>query len=130
MSIVMSMVRRIVLGLVVMLVVACTPSEPETFTTSANVDDVSIPAMLAAIDELTDNQLPVDELLALTTSVSMDDEKQQRFAVSFGGEETDMLFHIWREQIDWVHVYASSTSQDLVNAVEASIKSFERAADE
>ena len=126
----MSMVKRIVTGSVVMLVVACTPSEPETFTTSANVDDVSIPAMLAAIDELTDNELPVDELLALTTSVSMDDEKQQRVAVSFGGEETDMLIHIWREQIDWVHVYASSTSQDLVSAVEASIKSFERVANE
>jgi len=125
----MGMIKRIVLGLVVMLVVACTPSEPETFTASANVDDVSIPAMLAAIDELTDNELPVDELLALTTSVSMDDEKQQRVAVSFGGEDTDMLIHIWREQVDWVHVYASSTSKDLVDAAEASIKSFERAAD-
>ena len=124
----MSIVTRIVLGLVVMLVVACTPSEPETFTTSADVDDVSIPAMLAAIDGLTDNELPVDELLALTKSISMDDEKQQRVAVSFGGEETDMLIHIWREQVDWVHVYASSTSQDLVNAVEVSIQSFERAA--
>ena len=126
----MSMVKRIVSGLVVMLVVACTPSEPETFTTSANVDDVSIPAMLAAINELTDNELPVDELLALTTSVSMDDEKQQRVAVSFGGEETDMLIHIWREQVGWVHVYASSESQDLVNAVEGDIKSFERAAED
>ena len=119
---------RIVLGLVVMLVVACTPSELETFTTSADVDDVSIPAMLAAIDGLTDNELPVDELLALTKSISMDDEQQQRVAVSFQGEETDMLIHIWREQVDWVHVYASSTSQDLVNAVEVSIQSFERAA--
>ena len=126
----MSMIKRIVSGVVVILVVACTPSEPETFTTSANVDDVSIPAMLAAINELTDNELPVDELLALTTSVSMDDEKQQRVAVSFSGEETDMLIHIWREQTDWVHVYASSTSQDLVSAVEASIKSFERVANE
>ena len=126
----MSIVTRIVSGLVVMLVVACTPSEPETFTTSADVDDVSIPAMLAAIDGLTDNELPVDELLALTKSISMDDEKQQRVAVSYRGEETDMLIHIWREQVDWVHVYASSTSQDLVNAVEAGIQSFERAADD
>jgi len=121
---------RIVSGLVVLFLVACTPSEPETFTTSANVDDTSIPAMLAAIDELTDNALPVDELLALTNSVSMDDEKQQRVEVFFQGEETDMLIHIWREQTDWVHVYASSVSQDLVNAVEVSIKSFERVADD
>jgi len=121
---------RIVSGLVVLFLVACTPSEPETFTTSANVDDTSIPAMLAAIDGLTDNALPVDELLALTNSVSMDDEKQQRVAVSFAGDETDMLIHIWREQTDWVHVYASSESQDLVNAVEVGIKSFERPADD
>jgi hypothetical protein len=37
---------------------------------------------------------------------------------------------IWREQVDWVHVYASSTSQDLVNAVEVGIQSFKRAADD
>ena len=55
---------------------------PDT-RTSANVDDVSIPAILAAINELTDNELPVDELLALSTSVSMDDEKQQCVAVLF-----------------------------------------------
>ena len=117
---------RIVPGLVLLLIVTYTPSEAETFTTTANVDDASIPAMLAAIDGLTDNDLPVDELLALSNSTKMDDEKQKRFAVYYRGEETDMLIHIWREQVDWVHVYASSDSQDLVNAVEASIKSFER----
>lgn len=124
----MSMVMRIVTGLAVIFIAACAPSDPETHTTSANVDDASIPAMLAAIDGLTDNELPVDELLAMTTSVPMDDEKQQRVTVAFRGEETDLLIHIWREQVDWVHVYASSTSQDLVNAVEGGIKSFERVA--
>lgn len=124
----MSIVMRTVTGLAVILLAACAPGEPETYTTSADVDDASIPAMLAAIDGLTDNDLPVDELLAMTTSVPMDQEKQQRVAVMFRGEETDMLVHIWREQVDWVHVYASSTSQDLVNAVEAGMKPFERAA--
>ena len=113
-----------------MLLAACAPSEPETFTTSANVDDASIPAMLAALDELTDNDLPVDELHALSDSTPMDEEQQQRFAISYQGEETEMQIHIWREQVDWVHVYASSTSRDLVNAVEARLKSFERAADD
>lgn len=125
----MSRIMRVVPGWVVIFLVACAPGEPETHTASANVDDASIPAMLAAIDELTDNELPVDELLAMTTSVPMDEENQQRVAVVFRGDETDMLIHIWREQVDWVHVYASSTSKDLVNAVEAGIKSFERAAD-
>jgi len=122
----MSVMMRIVTGLAAMFLVACTPSDPEVHTTTANVDDASIPAMLAAIDGLTANKLPVDELLAMTASVPMDEEKQQRVAVVFDGKETDMLIHIWREQVDWVHVYASSTSQDLVNDVEAGIEPFER----
>jgi len=121
---------RIVTGLVVLLLVACSPSELETYTTSANVDLASIPAMLAAIDNTTDDELPVDELLTLTNSVPMDEEKQQRIVVSFRENETEMLYHVWREQTDWVHVYASSTSQDLVSAVEISIKQFERSPDD
>lgn len=121
---------RIVTGLVVLLLVACTPSELETHTTSADVDLASIPAMLAAIDNITDDELPVDELLTLTNSVPMDEEKQQRIVVSFGETETELQYHVWREQVDWVHVYASSTSQDLVTAMEISMKQFERSADD
>ena len=120
---------RIVTCIVVLLLVACSPSEVETYTTSADVDLASIPAMLAAIDNITDDKLPIDELLTLTNSVPMDEEKQQRIAVSFGENETEMLYHVWREQSDWVHVYASSTSQDLVSAVEIRIKQFERSPD-
>ncbi len=122
----MSVVLRIVAGFAATLLVGCSPSDPEMHTTSANVDDASISAMFSAIDGLTDNQLPVDELLAMTASVPMDEEKQQRIAAVFDGEETDMLIHIWREQVDWVHVYASSTSRDLVKAVEAGIEPFAR----
>jgi len=121
---------RIVTGFVLLLLVACAPDELETYTTSANVDLASIPAMLAAIDNITNNELPVDELLALTNSVAMDEEKQQRIVVSFGENDAEMQYHVWREQTDWVHVYASSTSQDLVTAVETSIKKFERSPDD
>ncbi len=121
---------RIFKSSIVLLLVACTAGEPETHTTSADVDLVAVPAMLAAIDSVTDDDLPIDELLALTNSVPMDEEKQQRFAVSFGGKDTEMLYHVWREQNDWVHVYASSTSSDLVEAVDGSIRPFERSADE
>lgn len=121
---------RIITGIVILLLAACTASEPETHTTSADVDLASIPAMLAAIDAITDDQIPVDELLALTNSVPMDEEKQQRFVVSFGGKDTEVQYHIWREQTDWVHVYASSTSREFVDAVETSIKTFERSPDE
>ena len=122
----MSRVMRMVTGVAAVFLVACSSNEPETHTTSADVDDVSMPALFAAIDGLTDNALPVEDLLAMTASTPMDDEKQQRVAVVYHGEETDMLVHIWREQIDWVHVYASSTSEDLVQAVEGGMKSFER----
>ena len=121
---------RIVTGLAALLLAACTPGEPETFTTSANIDDASVAAMLAALDELADNELPVDELLALSDSTPMDEEQQQRFAVTFRGRDTDLLVHVWREQVDWVHFYASSESQELVTAVEATLESFRRAADE
>ena len=121
---------RTVAGFVVLFLVACSPSEVETYTTSADVDLESIPAMLAAIDDITDDELPVDELLALTNSVPMDEEKQQRIAVSFQENDTDMLYHVWREQTDWVHVYASSTSQDLVETVESSIKPYQRSPDD
>ena len=120
---------RFVTGLVVLFLAACSPGEPEIHTTSADVDLAAIPAMLAAIDSITDDELPTDELLALTTTVPMDEEKQQRIAVSYGGEETEVLYHVWREQADWVHVYASSSSRDLVNAVEVTIKKFERSPD-
>jgi len=121
---------RMITGFVVLLLAACTASEPETHTMSADVDLAAIPAMLAAIDTLTDDELPVEELLALTNSVPMDEEKQQRFAVSFGGKDTEVQYHVWREQTDWVHVYASSTSKEFVDAVEASINNFERSPDE
>lgn len=121
---------RIVSGLVVVLLVACTQSEPEMVMTSANIDDASVPAMLTALDAITDNDLPLDELLEMSKSTPMDEETQRRVPVSFKGQEADMLIHIWREQTDWVHFYASSTSQEFVNAVEAGMKPFARAADD
>lgn len=117
---------RNVAGLVVLFLAACTPGEPQTYTTSADVDLDTVPAMLTAIEDIVDNELPMEELLALTNSVPMDEEKQQRIPVSFRGQDTEMLYHVWREQEGWVHVYASSTSRDLVDAVEAGIRQFER----
>lgn len=119
---------RSVAGLVVLFLVACTQGEPETYTTSADVDLESVPAMLATIQGIVDDELPIDEMLTLTNSVSMDDEKQQRIAVSFRGKDTELLYHVWREQAGWVHVYASSTSRDLVDAVKAGIRQYERPA--
>ena len=119
-------VMRIMVGLIVLFLAACSESEPETFTTSANVDDQRILAMLSAMDGLADNALPVEELLELTSTTPLDQEQQLRFPVTFGGNDTDLLYHVWREQEDWVHVYASSTNRELVDAVEAQFSAFER----
>ena len=119
---------RIAKCLLVLFLVACSPGEPETYTTSANVDMDRIPAMLDAISAIADNELPVGELVELTNSTGMDEEKQLRFPVTFAGQDTDMLIHVWREQQDWVHVYASSTTKDLVDAVETELRSFQRRA--
>jgi hypothetical protein len=119
---------RATVALLVFFLTACSSPEPEDYTTSANVDDQRILAMLTAIDGLVDNALPVDDLLELTQTTSLDQEQQLRFPVSYRGEETEILYHVWREQEDWVHVYASSSNKRLVDAVEAQFSAFQRAA--
>ena len=112
----------------IVLLAACTaPSEPEVFTSSVDVDEASVAMVLEALDALTDNDIDVDGLHELARATSMDDENQQRFAVTFGGEETSILFHVWREQEDWVHLYASSESESLVNAIKNEMGQFARA---
>ena len=112
----------------IVILAACTaPSEPEVFTSSVDVDEASVAMVLEALDALTDNDIDVDGLHELARATSMDDEKQRRFAVTFGGEETSILFHVWREQEDWVHLYASSESEDLVNAIKNAMGQFARA---
>ncbi len=117
---------RVATGALLLFLAACSPGEPETFTTSADVDMERIPAMLMAIDALTDNDVPFDALVELTNDTPMDQEDQLRFPVTFAGRETDMLYHVWREQEDWVHVYASSTDKGLVDAIEMSLDAFQR----
>ena len=119
--------RKNCLVVAVVFLAACTaPSEPEVFTSSVDVDEASVAQVLMALDGLTDNDIDVDGLLELARTTPMDDEKQQRFAVTYGGEDTSVLFHVWREQEDWVHLYASSESEGLVNAFKNEMGQFAR----
>ena len=119
--------RKNCLMAAIVLLAACTaPSEPEVFTSSVDVDESSVALVLEALDGLTDNDIDVDSLLELARTTAMDDEKQQRFAVTYDGEDTDILFHVWREQEDWVHLYASSESEGLVNAIKKMMGQFAR----
>ena len=68
-------------------------------------------------------------LMALLAGCSSPDEQQERFAVSFNGEETEILYHVWREQESWVHLYASSESASLVAALQAAMAPFAREGD-
>ena len=110
------------------LLAACTsPGEPEVFTSSVDVDATSVRAVLEAVDQI--SAIDVDGLVELTESTPMDDEQQQRFAASFNGDDTEILYHVWREQEDWVHLYVSSESQGLVAALESAMAPFARTAD-
>ena len=117
------------LGLMALLAGCSSPGEPEVFTTSVNVDGESVLAVLTAVDQLTDNDIDVERLLELTETTKMDDEQQERFAVSFNGEETEILYHVWREQENWVHLYASSESESLIAALQAAMAPFAREGD-
>ncbi len=109
------------------LLAGCTePGEPEVFTTSVDVDGASVTAALAALNQLTANDIDVERLLELTKTTKMDDEQQLRFAVTFNGEKTDILYHVWREQEGWVHLYASSESEGLVDALSTAMAPFAR----
>ncbi len=116
---------RKILFVALILIGACSsPGEPEVFTSSVDVDETSVRLVLTALDQVTD--IDVDGLLELTETTPMDDEQQQRFAVSFNGDETEILYHVWREQEDWVHLYFSSESEDLIAAIKAATESLAR----
>ena len=109
--------RKILIAIAVLLV-ACTATEEEVLTTSVDVNQSDLPALLGDIDMLADNSLPVDQILELALTTRMDEEQQDRFTFSFNGSDEDIQIHVWREQIDWVHVYFSSTSKELIAALE------------
>lgn len=119
---------RTVAALLALLLVACSPGEPENHTASADVDMDRVPAMLTALDALSVSALPVDQLIELTRTTPIDEEQQLRFPLEFAGRDTDMLYHVWREQEGWVHVYASSTTKGLIDAVDETLATFERQA--
>ena len=117
---------RRILMLIAVLLAACTPTEEEVLTTSVDVNQSELPALLGDIDTLADNALPVDKMLELAVSTRMDEEKQERFTFAFNGSDEEIQFHIWREQVDWVHVYFSSTSMELIAALEKTNMAYAR----
>ena len=121
---------RKLIVLLTVLFTACSPAEKEVITTSVDVDQSRLPALLQEIDTLVDNSLAIDEIVKLAEATPMDEELQDRYAVRFRGADEEMLIHVWREQVDWVHVYASSTTQELVMAVEKTMKGYARPDDE
>lgn len=117
---------RNILILAAAMLVACSATEEEVVTTSVDVNQSDLGALLADIDKVTENALPLDAMLELAVSTPMDAEQQERYAVSFGGAGGEILFHVWREQLDWVHLYFSSTSKALITAIEESNSRYAR----
>ncbi len=113
--------------IVLVLLVACSAPEETTYRTSASLDDAAVPGFLAALASGVDAGVDVDALTALTDAVSMDEEKQEKFEVRSQGRSTTLVYHVWREQADWVHVYLWSPSEDLIAMVEAELGRHRRA---
>lgn len=110
---------RTALGLLILFIVACAPGEEEVHRVTANMDLDNVPRFLAAIDRQTDSDLGVSDLLALTNSVPMDEEKQQEFSIVYQGAGTTLIYHVWREQADWVHLYLSTPSEALFGLIDS-----------
>jgi hypothetical protein len=110
---------RKILLLMSLSLAACTAAEKETLTTSVDVNQSELRALLQDIDSLTDNPLAVGDIVELAVATPMDDELQERFSFVFKGSDEEVQIHVWREQVDWVHLYFSTTSEDLIVALEA-----------
>ena len=110
---------RTFLILITLLATACTPAEKEVLTASVDVDQSELMSLIRDMDSVTDNALPVDDILELAVATPMDDELQERFSFVFKGSDEEVQIHVWREQVDWVHLYFSTTSKDLITALEA-----------
>ena len=117
---------RKILILIAASLAACTAAEKEVLTTSVDVNQSALPALLSDIETLADNALPVDRMLELVVSTPMDDELQERFAFTFKGSNEEIQFHVWREQVAWVHLYFSSTSKELIAALEETNAAYAR----
>ncbi len=126
MNLMINWMRLLATALSLMLVVGCQSGDQAPFRTSVDVDMNQVPALLAAVDALTENPLDTAGMLALTESVPMDGELQERYAVTFQGRETDVLYHIWLEQTGWVHLYFSSPSAEFIEAVKQTTAAFAR----
>ena len=118
-----------ILILSAVLLAACTATEEEVLTTSVDVNQSDLAALLGDINTLADNALPVDKMLELAVSTQMDDEQQERIMFAFKGSDEEILFNIWREQVDWVHLYFSSTSKELIAALEKTNMAYARDGD-
>ena len=108
---------RTLLFVAALLLVGCAPAEEENHQVTGDVDLAHIPALLT---ELADSVggVDVESLVALTGSVAMDAEKQEKLQVSYGGASTTLVYHVWREQADWVHLYFSTPSAELAALTE------------
>jgi hypothetical protein len=117
---------RKILIMITVLLAACTATEEEVLTTSVDVNQSDLPSLLGDINTLANSALPVDTMLEIAVSTPMDDEQQERFTFAFNGSDEEILFHVWREQVDWVHLYFSSTSKELIAALEKTNSAYAR----
>ena len=119
--------RKLLLPLLALLALGgCEPAAKEVLTYSVDVDEVRLQALLNDIDGLTENALPVDAIHTLALDTPMDEELQDRYQFAFNGRDEEVQIHVWREQVDWVHLYFSTTSPELKAALETTGETYAR----
>ncbi len=116
---------RTLIVVAALLLIGCAPTEEESHQVTGDVDLARVPALLAELAGSVDG-VDVEGLVALTDSVAMDAEKQEKLSVSHDGASTTLVYHVWREQADWVHLYFSTPSAELAAFTEATLQRYER----
>lgn len=110
--------------LICLAIVACQPADPKTYQASTNLKVQAVPGFLHAVDALVDSDLDVAGLVEFGASVPVDDEKQQKIAVVYQQDDTMVLYHVWRENADSVHLYFSTPSEGLAAAIESEMERY------
>ncbi|MEM9301163.1 MAG: hypothetical protein AAGE01_03575 [Pseudomonadota bacterium] len=106
--------------------VACGGDAPEEVQTTVDVADEDVARVFAAVADLTEAGVDAPALAAMARNTKLDTETEDRFAVRYAGAETELMIHVWREQTDGVHLYFTSPSADLIEAIDGLSARFER----
>lgn len=122
--------RGLILFALVLLGACAQEPEPEEHTVNFDLDDETVMSFLQQMNSMAGGTLDVQALNELGRGLAVDTEDQMRLKVSYQEKDTELLYHVWREQADWVHIYLSSPSGELITALDGVSKPLQRPKEE